>query len=157
MAIIYDELKKLTYSFSYGVYIITAGNQQDYAGMTAVWVTQASKDPVSVAIGVTPTGKTAELIAKHKKFTVNVLAKSQSQLAYQFGGATDEPKSKFNGIPFSFSPDGLPVLTDAICWMECEVEHSIDLNTHQLIIGKVICGESISDAEPAIYLNGKIS
>ena len=151
-----DELKALVYTFSYGVYVITAADENDKFGMTAVWVCQVSKDPVQVGIGITPTGKTAQTIFKTQKFIVNVLAKDQTAAAYQFGSPSDDASVKFKDIDFQLSENGIPYLTNAVAWMECEVISEINLNSHYWIIGKVVNGKKSNNTEAALYNNGKI-
>ncbi|MCA0447129.1 MAG: flavin reductase family protein [Bacteroidetes bacterium] len=151
-----EVLKQLTYQFSYGVYVLTAADGELISGMTAVWVSQVSKDPVRVGIGIQPTGFTAGLIRKSGRFVVNVLSQSQQQLAYHFGTPSENPAERFEGLVTELSPSGIPVLSGTSAWMECEVEQELDLGTHVWIVGRVIHGIKPDSGLPAMYHNGKI-
>lgn len=151
-----DSLKQLTYQFSYGVYVLTAADGAAISGMTAVWVSQVSKDPVRVCIGIQPNGFTAGLIKKSGRFVVNVLNQDQQQLAYHFGTPSENPADRFDGLISELTPSGIPVLSGVSAWMECETEQELDLGTHLLIVGKVVFGKKAETGIPAIYHNGKI-
>lgn len=151
-----EELKGLVYTFSYGVYVITAADETEKFGMTAVWVCQVSKDPVQVGIGITPTGKTAQTIFKTQKFVVNVLSKEQQSAAYQFGSPNDDPSVKFKDIEIDYTENKIPYLKNSVAWLECEVISEINLNSHYWIIGKVKNGSKNSELQTAIFNNGKI-
>lgn len=151
-----EELKALVYTYSYGVYVITAADETEKFGMTAVWVCQVSKDPVQVGIGITPTGKTAQTIFKTQKFVVNVLSKEQTAIAYQFGSPSDDPSVKFKDVETGLTENGIPFIKDSVAWMECEVISEINLNSHYWIIGKVASGKKSDNGNAALYSNGKI-
>ncbi|MBN8704340.1 MAG: flavin reductase [Bacteroidetes bacterium] len=151
-----EVLKQLTYQFSYGVYVLTASDGSSFSGMTAVWVSQVSKNPVRVGIGIQPEGFTAGLIRKTGRFVVNVLSQNQQQIAYHFGTPSESPSERFEGVPTEQSPSGIPILSESVAWMECEVEQELNLGTHVWIVGRVIHGKKADSGLPAMYHNGKI-
>jgi len=152
-----QELKHLTYQFSYGVYLITSAAGDTKSGMTAVWVTQVSKNPVRLAIGIGPEGQTAKNIEESGKFCVQVLSRQQEKLAYQFGAPAAPGEDKFSDIIWNWSPAGNPVIQGTAAWMDCEAEQTLNLGSHLLVVARVTGGDSVPDLQPAVYLNGKIN
>ncbi|MCK6602402.1 MAG: flavin reductase family protein [Bacteroidetes bacterium] len=152
-----QEHKHLTYHFTYGVYLITSAAGDTKSGMTAVWVTQVSKNPVRLAIGIQPEGQTAKNIEASGKFCVQVLSRLQEKLAYQFGAPAAPGEDKFSEVTWNWSPAGNPVIHGTIAWMDCEAEQTLNLGSHLLVIARVTGGDSVSGQQPAVYLNGKIN
>jgi flavin reductase (DIM6/NTAB) family NADH-FMN oxidoreductase RutF len=48
---------------------------------------------------------------------------------------------KLEGIPYSRSRSGCPVLDQAVAWLECQVEQEVEAGDHVLVIGRVVDGD----------------
>lgn len=151
-----EEVKKAIYSFTYGVYLITTRRGTQTAAMTAVWVSQVSKDPVSLVVALSPESATTKMLLESKVFTVNVLHRGQQDLAYAMGRVTSDEVDKFAAIPITSKVTGAPVVMDAMAYVECKVTSHIHVGSHLIVFGEVIDGSMLRDLEPAIYRNGKI-
>ena len=101
---------------TYGLYALTVKHEGDEHGITANWVTQASFDPPMVAVAVSSTSKTIELLRDAHHFAINVLHEGQRDLAAKLGRASGGggTSQKLKGIKTKPAPvSGAPVLTDA--------------------------------------------
>jgi len=151
-----DEAKRAIYSLTYGVYVITTKRGDDISGMTAVWVTQVSKEPLEVVVGLTPESATTRMLLESEVFAVNVLAQEQKDLAYALGRTTSSEVDKFRGVSTRTSVTGSPILSDAIAYLDCRLVSQARAGSHYLIVGEVVDGSILHDSAPAIYRNGKI-
>lgn len=151
-----EETKKAIYSFTYGVYIITSRHEREISGMAAVWVTQISKDPMQLALGLTPESATTQMLLKSGVFAVNVLTREQRDLAYFMGRTTSSESNKFEGVRTVTRVTGSPILSEAAAWLDCKLVSQMKVGSHLVIIGEVMDGAVLADAEPATYRNGKI-
>lgn len=151
-----EEVKRAIYSFTYGVYIVTTRLGDSISGMTAVWVTQVSKDPVAIVVGMTPESATTRLLMESHVFAVNVLSLEQKDLAYAMGRVSSSEADKFVGVPTFTGETGSPILSEAIAYLECRVISETKVGSHWAIIGEVINGAPLRDLEPSVYRNGKI-
>jgi len=120
-----------------GVYVITVEDQGRINGMTAIWVSQVSLDPLLISAGVSPMRLTHSMILSSKKFTVNVLAEGQEQLARDFGFKTGHSENKFEGINYSISSNGCPVLPDIHSYFNCKLVRTYNTGDHNLLIAEV--------------------
>jgi flavin reductase (DIM6/NTAB) family NADH-FMN oxidoreductase RutF len=130
--------KSVLRRFSYGLYAVTVAHQGDEHGMTANWVTQAAFEPPMVAVAVENESKTLPMIRDARRFAVNVLAKTQRDLAGKLGRTSEQAPNKLKGIKTKPSPGGVPVLADAYGWVECRLVGTLPAGDHTLILGEVV-------------------
>ena len=77
------------------------------------------------------------MIMNSKRFTVNVLTEGQEQLARDFGFKTGHSEDKFEGIDYSISSNGCPVLPGIHSYFNCKLVHSYNIGDHSLLIAEV--------------------
>lgn len=150
-------------SMPYGLYIIGSKSDVDVNGMMADWVMQVSFSPRLIAVAFENDAHTLENIRTLGHFTVNFLSLDNEsvQLAAKFAqpylgskikGRDDEAARqvhrKLDGIPHSLAAGGCPVLDQAMAWLECDAEAFIPTGDHTTVIGRVIGGTLLKDAEP---------
>jgi flavin reductase (DIM6/NTAB) family NADH-FMN oxidoreductase RutF len=151
-----EDAKKAIYCLTYGVYVITTKRGEEVSAMTAVWVTQVSKEPLEVVVGLTPESCTTQMLLESKVFAINVLAKEQQELAYALGRTTSNETDKFVGVPTMTKSTGSPILCDSVAFVDCRVLSQAKVGSHFVIIGEVVEAGVLHDVVPAVYRNGKI-
>ena len=62
--------------------------------------------------------------------------------------AARQHHQKLDGIEYTRSPRGLPLLADALMWLECEAEAYTPAGDHVLVLGRVLDGRVQHSAEP---------
>lgn len=143
--------KKVLRSFTYGLYILTARDREDYAAGTVNWVTQASFTPPLVALGVKRDSRLHELIQRTGRLALMTLAQDQKQIAQDFFKPTVREGSTLNGHPFEPSPTfGLPLLTELPYWLEAEVRHIYEGGDHSVVVVEVVEAGVRQEAKPLI-------
>ncbi|MEG6507435.1 flavin reductase family protein [Methyloligella sp. 2.7D] len=133
-----------------GVYVIGVADGETRNAFTAAWVMQVSYDPLLIALSINKQHASYALLKAGGRFSVNVLKKTQADLAAHFG----QPASadKLAGQDWSGGSGGVPLLNDALAWFECEVTHECPAGDHVLAVGKVISGRLLdANAQPLSY------
>ncbi len=71
-----------------------------------------------------------------------------SKVAGRKGEEARKVHHKLEGIDYSVSEHGCPLLDAGMAWLECEVEQFVPIGDHTLVVGRVVDGRIQRDAEP---------
>ncbi|GIE97452.1 flavin reductase [Paractinoplanes rishiriensis] len=133
-----------------GVTVITTGTGESRNGMTASSVTSLSADPPMMLACINNAVPTAEAVSKSGRYAVNVLGDGQGELARQFATAAAD---KFRGVAVHPGTLGLPLLSDALAHIECEVVEEVTGGTHTIFLGRVRSATA-GNGQPLTYFRG---
>ena len=93
-------------------------------------------------------------VRNNRRFCVNVLARTQSEMADRFAGRPTTGKAyEFHAGSWKGSATGSPVLDGGIASFDCALERVINAGTHTIFIGTVKAVES-SSKSPLVYTDG---
>jgi len=120
-----SDLAALFHRLTHGVYVIGVADGERRDAFTAAWVMQASFDPLQLALSINPGNASYPILHSGRSFTVNVLRRGQLALARRFGTRSARDEDKLAGLPWRPAGRGAPILTDALAWLECELEGSL--------------------------------
>ncbi|MSP21852.1 MAG: flavin reductase [Dehalococcoidia bacterium] len=158
-----DPIAEAMHQMPYGVYAIGSVDERETNVMVADWVMQVSFEPRLVAVVLERDSSTLGRIRAAGCFSVNLLTAEPDSLrmAMQFvqpaNAAKIEGRSnaaatthhwKLDGIEFTRTSRGLPLLDEALMWLECDLESISDVGDHVLIVGRVLDGRVVNSAEP---------
>jgi 3-hydroxy-9,10-secoandrosta-1,3,5(10)-triene-9,17-dione monooxygenase reductase component len=120
-------------------------------GMVVGTFTAVSLDPFLV--GFLPDRKswTWSHIQVAGHFCVNVLASDQTDVCQQLAAKGEE---KFAGIDYALSKHNLPIITNSLANIECELYSVCDAGDHAFVLGRVLDLEVTRDADPLLFLRG---
>jgi flavin reductase (DIM6/NTAB) family NADH-FMN oxidoreductase RutF len=137
-------------AITYGLYVLTARDGDQFAAAGINWVTQTSFDPPLVAVGVKTDNDSHGLIEATGKFAVNVLGDDQLDIAKAFFRSTKVEDGKLNGYAFEDGPStGSPLLVDLPYWWEATVTDTVKGGDHTIFVGEVVnAGVRNADALP---------
>jgi len=133
-----------------GVTVVTCAVEGKPYGMTASSVTSLSADPPMMLACVNRSAPTAAAIRAAGGFVVNVLRAGQEHLARQFARPSE---NKFAGVATTNGALSMPVLGEALAYLECEVRETVDAGTHMILVGRVVDAFA-SAGEPLAYFRG---
>lgn len=135
-----------------GVCVVTsqAGSGERW-GLAVGSFMSISLDPPLVGFLPDKRSRSWEQIERTGKFCVNVLASAQLDACRRFASRHDD---KFEGIAHGKSPAGLPLLDDALAWIDCDVERVIEIGDHLLVVGAVLAMERRGEGQPLIFYRG---
>ncbi|MEN3007720.1 flavin reductase family protein [Pseudothermotoga sp.] len=136
-----------------GVYIVSSSIGDEKAGLTAAWVMQSSFKPVMLAVALGPTRRTAEVIEKSRKFSVQVLDRKQKEIAELFGYYSSRQIDKFAKVRwFESEKLKLPIVEDVIAYFECELVGKFESGDHMIYNGLVVNHKLLNpNGEPILF------
>ncbi|WUH94327.1 flavin reductase family protein [Streptomyces sp. NBC_00433] len=118
-----------------GVTVITSGSTEQMAGMTANSFTSVSLDPALILVCIHNDSSELPLFRRTGAFAVNILAADQEDLCRSFASRQSRHSTKADTRP---GITGVPVLADALAYLECLVHREVDGGDHVIVIGKVV-------------------
>jgi flavin reductase (DIM6/NTAB) family NADH-FMN oxidoreductase RutF/rubredoxin len=142
------------FKISYGLYIVSSGDNNSGNGFISNTVFQVTAEPVKFAACCSKNNYTAELIRRTGTFAVSVLHKDTSPDIFGlFGYKSGKEIDKFKGMNIIFGETGVPiVLNDCIAFLECKLVQTTDVGTHLIFIGELVQSRTIDDSkEPITY------
>ncbi len=135
-----------------GVYVLTTQHQGKMNGSTVAWATPVSYDPLLVMVSLANLRVSHDLVQKSGYFCLNTLAEDKVETARHFGFKTARDTDKMAGIGYSTSPNGVPILDEAIAYIECRVVDSFPAGDHTLFIGEAVSAKIVRpDAKPLVF------
>jgi flavin reductase (DIM6/NTAB) family NADH-FMN oxidoreductase RutF len=157
-----DPIVEALESMPYGLYIIGSHGSDNINGMMADWSMQVSFNPRLVAVSLERNSTTLRNLRESGFFTVNMLAAEQRSLAVKFcqprqaskvvGRSQDASAvvyDKLDGVPYQMGElTDCPILNDGLAYLECHVEHLVDVGDHTLAVGRVLDGGVLREGEP---------
>jgi flavin reductase (DIM6/NTAB) family NADH-FMN oxidoreductase RutF len=135
-----------------GIYVLTAKNGPQETGMLASWVMQAGFEPPMVSVAIKQGRDVAQWLRGGQPFVLNVVGHGQIKTLKHFarGFAADEPA--FTGIAIERSAADVPILTEALGYLECEPTGSMDSGDHHIFLARITGGNLARDEEPMVHV-----
>ena len=132
-----DAKKTLLRKIPHGLFICGVTEGEDVNGFTASWVTQGSFEPPLVVMAVRADSTSNGMIQRTGKFSLNVLAADQKDLAAVFFKPQKGVGGRFDAAPYQLGALGLPILDSGLGGVECEVVGQVDHGDHTVFVGEV--------------------
>ncbi len=142
-----SDLDKAMGRLSGGLYIITATKGDISSAMLASWVSQASFTPPGLTIAVAKDRAIESLMQVGDRFVLNVLEEGKYQsLMKHFLKRFKPGADRFAGVDTQTANNGSPILTEALAYLECQVESRMECSDHWIVYSKVTTGR-VSDLD----------
>jgi flavorubredoxin/flavin reductase (DIM6/NTAB) family NADH-FMN oxidoreductase RutF len=148
-----NDLERALGRLSSGLYTITA-KKGDLTNVTiASWVTQASLEPLGVAVAIATDRAIESMLQVGDRFVLNVLEEGNYQALMRHLLKRLPPGGdRFAGIKTYAASNGTPILADALAYMECEVSSRMECSDHWIIYSTVKTGRVAKpDALTAVH------
>ncbi|MFI3238500.1 MAG: flavin reductase [Lachnospiraceae bacterium] len=144
--------QKAMFKITYGLYLATVKVGDKVNGCIINTVAQVANSPTRVAISISKSNYTNEMVLEAGKLIVTALStKANFETFKHFGFQSGRDVNKFEGMELP-TVDGIPYLNYNSCaYLVCDVISSTDLGSHTLFIAEVVDGEVLSDEEPITY------
>jgi flavin reductase (DIM6/NTAB) family NADH-FMN oxidoreductase RutF/rubredoxin len=141
------------HKISYGLYIVTSGQDGKFNGQIANSMFQVTSNPATVAISINKENYTHELIKLSRKFVVSILSEAAPMTFIGlFGFKSGRDVNKLQNVKTKTAATKVPiVLENTVSYIEVEVEKEMDCGTHTIFVGNIVDGDVVSDAEPMTY------
>jgi len=146
--------KKAMYKISYGLFVLTAKDEDKDNGCITNTLMQVTSDPNRVSITVNKSNLTHDMIAKTGRFTASVISNDATfELFKNFGFRSGRDVDKFADFT-----DCKRLENDTLCitkgtngYISGKVIQSTDLGTHTMFIADVTDMGVLSDVPSATY------
>jgi flavin reductase (DIM6/NTAB) family NADH-FMN oxidoreductase RutF/DNA-binding GntR family transcriptional regulator len=145
-----EEYRDVIGYFASGVTVITTCHDDRDYGTTASAVTSLSLEPPMLLACLNRTSETGHAVEAVGRFAVNILSDSQGALAARFAGKGPD---KFAGVDRARGAGGLPLLTESLARLECDVVERASGGTHVIFVAEVTAA-SASRGTPLAYFRG---
>lgn len=146
-----DAFRKVMAHVPTGVTVVSAMTWQGPVGLTVGTFVSASLDPPLVGFLPARSSTTWPLMVPVGSFSVSVLAEGHEELGARFARSGGP---KFEGVDWSPSPSGAPVLADALAWFDCRFEHSYPAGDHWFVLGRVHDMDVRPAGAPLVFCRG---
>jgi len=137
--------------FASGVTVVTALTADGPAGFTCQSFSSLSLDPPLVAFAPARTSRTWPALRTIGRFCVNVLAEGQDAVSGNFARSGVD---KFDGVPWSPSAHGSPVLDGVVAWIDAELWAEYDGGDHSIVVARVLDLGAEPDRRPLLFHRG---
>lgn len=147
------EFRRVMGHFATGVTVVTTVDGSGRpCGLTANAVCSVSLDPTLILVCVENGADSHDCIREQGRFAVNILAEGEGEtLSRRF--ASVDVASKFEGVAYRAETGGVPILTDALAWLDCRVRQEVPAGDHTIFIGEVMAGDA-EEGTPLVYYRG---
>jgi flavin reductase (DIM6/NTAB) family NADH-FMN oxidoreductase RutF len=139
-----------------GVTVVTTVAGGRRAGMTVSAFTSLSLDPPLVLVALHRDTEVARLIRRSRLFGISILGEEGQGISQQFAGLTPLPEGadRFHGCSTVTRVTGVPLLSEAIAWLDCRVIRLRQMATHLAVVGEVLAtGRKDDPVRPLVYHN----
>jgi len=158
-----SSVQKFLDLFPAAIVIVTVGDENERAGMTASWNTQVSWDPPRIGIAIYHEWKTLELILKYKEFAVHLVSEDLLRIALSvFGGMSSRKVDKFKVIEEKYNIKvskakriKAPIISEAPVILECKLSEHYVIGDHYLVVGDPIEAYGSLEKMPVVYFKGR--
>lgn len=139
--------------FATGVVAITAldADGSTPVGLAANSFTSVSLEPPLVAFCVALTSTSWPRVRPADRFAINVLSDGQADVSRRL--AMRGPH-KFDGIDWTPSPSGAPVIDNCLAWMEAELYAEHVAGDHTIVVARLHHLHA-NDLEPLLFFRGR--
>jgi flavin reductase (DIM6/NTAB) family NADH-FMN oxidoreductase RutF len=120
--------------FATGVAFVTAAPDGEPAGLIVNSLTSVSLEPPLVSFSPSRSSLTWCRMRRARRFAVNVLGSQHEQFARR---ATPAGADRFAGLDWELGPGGVPLITDALASLECEIVAEHPAGDHWIVVGRV--------------------
>jgi flavin reductase (DIM6/NTAB) family NADH-FMN oxidoreductase RutF len=149
-----QKLKRSLGQAMHGVQVVGSAHDGVHRLYTSHWVSQVSFEEPIIMASVSPKHDTFALIEASKTFTVSMLAGDQIAEGQYFS----YPGRKFAYVcpEFVTDWDGLPIVTNSIAHLRCEVFDRKTMRDHELFFAVVVATKEGRLREPPLLYSSRL-
>jgi len=136
--------------FATGVAFVTATPDGEPFGLVVNTLTSVSLEPPLVSFSPARSSVTWTRMRRAGRFGVSVLGRQHERFAKR---ATAPGPDRFAGIDWKLGPGGVPLLTDALATIECEIVAEHPAGDHWIVVGQVDALQISPIKDPLIFFD----
>lgn len=146
--------EKAMFKLSYGLFVLTARQQDRDNGCIINTALQVTADPNRICVVINKANLTHDMILETGFFSISVMStEADFSLFKRFGFQSGRDVNKFEDFSdYGRAKNGTVFITEGTnAYISGEVEQSIDIGSHTLFISKVTDMKILSEASSATY------
>jgi 3-hydroxy-9,10-secoandrosta-1,3,5(10)-triene-9,17-dione monooxygenase reductase component len=137
--------------FATGVALVTAAPDGEPTGLIVNSLTSVSLDPPLVSFCPSRSSLTWSRMRRPGRFGVNVLGRQHEGFAIR---ATPADADRFAGVRWEPGHGGVPLVTDALASLECEIVAEHPAGDHWIVVGRVDEVRISASEDPLVFFAG---
>ena len=150
-----DLYRDLIGRFATGVTVVTTNVGGRLHGMTASAVCSLSLDPLQLLVCVDRQSNCFGQMQQAEVFGISILAADQEEISNLFARTTAPTEGSLLGVDYRLGSLGAPLVEGALAHLECRIAERLDGGDHIIVIGDVVAGAKVRDAEPLLFFGGR--
>jgi len=150
-----DTYRSLIGEFATGVAVVTTNVDGRLHGMTANAICSLSLEPLQLLVCVDRESNCYRQMQGAEAFGLSILASDQEEISNTFARTTAPEAGSLLGVAFRQGCLSEPLIENALAHLECRIAERIDGGDHIIVIGDVVAGERLRDAEPLLFYGGR--
>jgi len=139
-----------------GIFVLTARSADGReTGMLASWVQQSSFEPPMVTVAVNRKRFLHDWLKAVPRLALSIVGEGQKEFLKHFGAGFGPDEPAFNGVAIARSEGGLPVLADAIGYLEGRVVGGMDSGDHVVYTVEITSagtGPQFHNLQPRVHI-----
>jgi flavin reductase (DIM6/NTAB) family NADH-FMN oxidoreductase RutF len=139
-------------AFPSGLAVLSVEQDGERLGLTVGSLVSLSLEPPLVGVGVSRQAAMHELLRGAGRFGLSLLAADQAAVAQHFARGVP-PIALWHGVASHDGETGVPLIDDALGWIECRVDAEHATGDHTLFVGEVVSLERGRMAPALVYLD----
>jgi 3-hydroxy-9,10-secoandrosta-1,3,5(10)-triene-9,17-dione monooxygenase reductase component len=120
--------------FATGIALVTAAPDGEPAGLIVNSLASVSLEPPLLSFCPSRSSLTWSRMRRARRFGINVLGRKHERFAIR---ATPAGADRFAGLDWELARSGVPLLTDALATLECEIVAEHPTGDHWIVVGRV--------------------
>jgi flavin reductase (DIM6/NTAB) family NADH-FMN oxidoreductase RutF len=133
-----------------GVFVVAAESGGKREAVLASFVQQCGFNPPGVTVAVNVRRPLLSAILNSGRFAISTMANESKDSLRRFWKGAPDGQDPFEGLETVTFETGLPILKDAIAFLECSLEASVDCGDHVICVGRILNGGRLGDGEPMV-------
>jgi 3-hydroxy-9,10-secoandrosta-1,3,5(10)-triene-9,17-dione monooxygenase reductase component len=135
-----------------GIFILAAVEDGRCSAMLASFIQQAAFDPPLIVAAVQHSRPVRRSIQVSGKFAISILGTESKESLRRFWKGVPDEGDPFEGLRTRTHDTGIPVVEDAVGFLECTLRGTAEAGDHLVLIGEVTNGGRIAQGEPMVRI-----
>ena len=137
--------------FATGVAFITAAPDGEPTGLIVNSLASVSLEPALISFSPAKSSLTWQRMRRTGRFGVNVLGRQHEAFAKR---ATPAGADRFAGLDWELGRGGVPLLSDALVTLDCEIVAEHPAGDHWIVVGRVNHLHISAMSDPLVFFGG---
>ncbi len=135
-----------------GLLVLTTRRGELETGMLVSWVMQAGFKPPAVTIAILQNRYVGEWLSEGCPFALSLLEHGQNSLLRQFSKGFAPQKEPFSALNVERTSNGIPILKEALGFIECVPVRYMDSSDHRVFLATVSGGRLMAERQPMVHV-----